>query len=137
VVRSLVGEGIELYPNAPEVEPHYAAARVAIAPVFRGTGVQMKLIQSLAAGVPTVTTGTVAARAGVRDGVHVRTAEDRAGWITAVRGLLNREPDTETLAANGREWAVAQHGTAAVRRQLDAAYAAVLGDVFHGQHDPH
>ncbi|MGW4460892.1 glycosyltransferase [Micromonospora sp. NPDC004704] len=130
VVRSLVGDGIELYPDAPEIEPHYAAASVAIAPIFRGTGVQMKLIQSLAAGVPTVTTVTVADRAGVRDGVHVRVADDRQGWVDATTSLLNREPGTEQLAAEGREWAVAHHSWAAVRRQLDVAYAAVAGERF-------
>jgi glycosyltransferase involved in cell wall biosynthesis len=126
-VRALVGDGVELFPDAPEVEPHYAAATVAIAPIFRGTGVQMKLIQSLAAGVPTVTTTTVATRAGVRDGTQVRVADDRDGWVDAVRGLLRRDADADRLATAGRDWAVANHGTTAVRRQLNAAYEAVLG----------
>lgn len=122
------GNGIEIYPNAPSVEPHYAASSVAIAPIFRGTGVQMKLIQSLAAGVPTVTTRTVAERAGVVDGTHVAVADDPSGWTAAICRLLDGQGDSERLAANGRQWAVANHGTAAVRQQLATAYAAVLGD---------
>jgi glycosyltransferase involved in cell wall biosynthesis len=127
-VRALAGDGIEIHPNAPDVEPHYARAAVAIAPIFRGTGVQMKLIQSLSAGVPTVTTATVAARAGVQDGVQVRSADDPAGWVAAVCGLLGQGVAAERLAAGGREWAVAHHSSTAVRRQLDAAYASVVGD---------
>jgi glycosyltransferase involved in cell wall biosynthesis len=127
-VQALAGGGIEIYPNVPEIEPHYAAATVAIAPIFRGTGVQMKLIQSLAAAVPTVTTGMVAARAGVRDGVHVRVADDPRGWTAAVRDLLAGGVEAERLATSGREWAVTHHGSAAVRRQLAGAYAALLDD---------
>ena len=126
-VRALVGDGIELYANAPEVEPHYAAAAVAIAPIFRGTGVQLKLIQALSAGVPTVTTSMVASRAGVQDGVQVSVADDPAGWAAAVSALLTDHPAAQRLASAGRDWTVAHHGSAAVRRQLAAAYETALG----------
>jgi glycosyltransferase involved in cell wall biosynthesis len=121
------GNGIELYQNAPSVEPHYGQSAVAIAPIFRGTGVQMKLIQSLSAGVPTVTTATVATRAGVQDRVHVRVADDSAGWVSAVSDLLSRPAEAERLARSGREWVVANHSSAAVARQLNVAYAAAVG----------
>jgi glycosyltransferase involved in cell wall biosynthesis len=126
-VRSLAGDDIAVLPNVPDVEPQYAAASVAIVPIFRGTGVQMKLIQSLMAGVPTVTTTAVADRAGVRDGVHVRVADDRAGWIGAVTDLLGAAPSSQRMVIAGREWAVAHHSPAAVRAQLNAAYAAATG----------
>ena len=124
-VRDAAGDGIELFANVPEVEPYYAEATVAIVPIFRGTGIQMKLIQSLSAGVPTVTGGTAAARAGVRDAEHVRTAEDAPSFIAATVELLTDPRKRDWLAANGRQWAVANHGSAAVRRQLEQAYAAV------------
>ncbi|MEV0607399.1 glycosyltransferase [Polymorphospora rubra] len=124
-IQALVGDDIELFANVPSVDPHYAASDVAIAPIFRGTGIQMKLIQSLAAEVPTVTTGLVAARAGVEDGVHVRTAEDPAGWIEATSALLANPAGARRLAAAGREWAVANHGTDAVRVQLATAYRSL------------
>jgi polysaccharide biosynthesis protein PslH len=124
-VRSLASDAIEVCPDVADVEPHYAGASVAIVPIFRGTGVQMKLIQSLMAGVPTVTTSAAATRAGVVDGVHVRVADDRHGWTDAVTGLLTTSAESDKLAVAGREWASAHHAPAAVRAQLDAAYAAV------------
>jgi glycosyltransferase involved in cell wall biosynthesis len=126
-VRSLASDDIEIRANVADVEPHYADASVAIVPIFRGTGVQMKLIQSLMAGVPTVTTSAAATRAGVVDGVHVRVADDRRGWVDAVAGLLTGVSPADKLAVAGREWAVAHHAPAAVRAQLNAAYAAVTG----------
>jgi glycosyltransferase involved in cell wall biosynthesis len=127
LARSLSAADIEVHPNVPAVEPYYENATLAIAPIFRGTGIQMKVIQALAAGVPTITTSTVAERAGLRDGVQVRVADAAPAWVEATRDLL-RDPGAATrMAAAGREWAVAEHAPAAVRRQLDAAYAALLG----------
>jgi polysaccharide biosynthesis protein PslH len=126
-VRSLAGDDVAVQPDVADVEPHYAAASVAIVPIFRGTGVQMKLIQALMAGVPTVATTAAADRAGVRDGVHLRVADDRAGWIEAVTGLLGGGSPGRRLATAGREWAVAHHSPAAVRAQLNDSYAAATG----------
>jgi glycosyltransferase involved in cell wall biosynthesis len=124
-VRALAGDDIVVAPDVADVEPHYADASVAIVPIFRGTGVQMKLIQAMMAGVPTVTTTAVADRAGVRDGEHVRVADDRAGWVEAVAGLLGG--GTPGLVAAGRAWAGEHHSPAAVRAQLNAAYATATG----------
>ncbi|MFI7576262.1 glycosyltransferase [Micromonospora sp. NPDC049497] len=49
----------------------------------------------------------------------------RAGWIAAVSGLLSAPETAARLAANGREWVVAHHSSAAVRRQLLAACTSV------------
>jgi len=126
-VLEAAGDGIEIYANAPDVDPHYLEAAVAIVPIHRGTGVQMKLIQALAAGVPTVATSAVTARAGVRHGHDVLVADDPTAWISAVSTLLSDRETARHLAANGRTWAVENHSTEAVRQQLATAYAS-LGD---------
>jgi glycosyltransferase involved in cell wall biosynthesis len=121
---------IGLQADVPDVRPYYNRATVAIAPIFRGTGVQLKLIQALSAGVPTVTTPTVADRAGVRDGVHVRVAGSATEWITAVSSVLGTPALAKDLADAGREWVVAQHGRAAVRDQLAVPYSTLPGSGF-------
>jgi glycosyltransferase involved in cell wall biosynthesis len=124
-VRAMAGPDIEIFANVPDVWPHYAPAAVAVVPIFRGTGVQLKLIQALAAGVPTVTTTPVADRAGVRAGVEVAVADDAAGWVAAVAGLLRGGAEAHRLAGAGAAWVAAHHSWPAVRGQLAAAYAAV------------
>jgi glycosyltransferase involved in cell wall biosynthesis len=124
-VREYAGESIEICANVPDVDPYYAEATAAIVPIHRGTGVQMKLIQALAAGVPTVATSAVTVRAGVRHGHDVMVSDDPAGWVSAVSTLLTDGDTARRLAVNGRAWAVDNHGTEAVRQQLAAAYAAL------------
>lgn len=48
--------GIEVYANAPDPNEHYATASVAINPAVSGSGVNIKLVEYLAAGVPVVST---------------------------------------------------------------------------------
>ncbi|GIF52134.1 glycosyltransferase involved in cell wall biosynthesis [Asanoa ferruginea] len=126
-IMARAGDGVTVHADVPDVEPYYARATVAIAPIFRGTGVQLKLIQALSAGVPTVTTPTVADRAGVRDGEHVRVAQTPAGWVAAVAEVLTTPALARHLADAGREWVVAHHGRAAVRAQLAVPYSTLSG----------
>jgi glycosyltransferase involved in cell wall biosynthesis len=129
-VSTLAGPDIEIHANVPDVAPFYADAAVAVAPIFRGTGVQLKLIQALAAGVPTVTTPAVADRAGVRHGVQALVADTATAFVAGVSGLLRDPAGGRRLAEAGRSWAAAHHAWPAVREQLRAAYAASLSDPF-------
>lgn len=46
--------GVELTGKVPDVTGHYASARVAIAPIFRGGGSKIKVLEALAMGLPCV-----------------------------------------------------------------------------------
>ncbi|WP_117210273.1 glycosyltransferase family 4 protein [Allorhizocola rhizosphaerae] len=124
-VLAFEGDGVEVFADVPDVDTHYAEAAVAIVPIHRGTGVQMKLIQALAAGVPTVSTSAVSHRAGVRHGEDVLIADSPVDWVEAVTRLLADGAAARRLAANGRDWAVENHSSDAVERQLATAYAAL------------
>ena len=81
------------------------ALLVSIVPVFHATGVQMKLIESLYLGVPTVTTSRVARQAGVKENVHCLVADSSEEWRQAVSLLLRDMELRERLAVEGRIWA--------------------------------
>ncbi|SCG66940.1 glycosyltransferase [Micromonospora halophytica] len=124
-VQAFRGSGVEIHANVPDVAPYYPRASAAIVPVWRGTGVQMKLIQALAAGVPTVTTPEVARRAGVRHDHEVVVGADAQAWVNELSRVLTDPAGGRRLAAAGRRWAVDFHSSNAVREQLAKAYAAV------------
>ncbi|SNS72430.1 Glycosyltransferase involved in cell wall bisynthesis [Asanoa hainanensis] len=119
------GDGVTLHADVPDVAPYYARATVAIAPIFRGTGVQLKLIQALSVGVPVVVTPTVAERAEVRDHEHALVAATPAEWVSAIAEVAGSPALATRLADNGRDWAVAHHGREAVRAQLAVAYSTL------------
>ncbi|MEV4197504.1 glycosyltransferase [Micromonospora globbae] len=124
-VQAFRGPSVEIHANVPDVAPYYPRASVAIVPVWRGTGVQMKLIQALAANVPAVTTPEVARRAGVRHDQEVVVGADVEAWVSGLSALLTDQARCQRLGAAGRRWALDFHSSNAVRDQLAAAYAAV------------
>lgn len=124
-VQAHGGNGIEIHANVPDVTPYYHRAAVAIVPTWRGTGVQMKLIQALAAGVPTVATPEVARRAGVRHDHEVAVGADAQAWVAELAGLLNDPARGQRLSAAGKRWALDNHSSKAVRSQLAEAYSAL------------
>lgn len=124
-VQAFRGAGVEIHANVPDVAPYYPRASVAVVPIWRGTGVQMKLIQALAAGVPTVTTPEVARRAGVRHDHEVAVGADVQSWVSELSSLLTNPARGQRLAAAGKRWALDFHSSNAVRDQLAEAYAAV------------
>jgi glycosyltransferase involved in cell wall biosynthesis len=124
-VQAHRGNGVEIHANVPDVTPYYGRASVAIVPTWRGTGVQMKLIQALAAGVPTVATPEVARRAGVRHDHEVAVGADGPTWVNELVSLLTDPARGERLSSAGNRWALENHSSSAVRGQLAKAYAAL------------
>lgn len=55
-VLELAGEHVQVFADAPSVDPHLEAAAVVVAPVRTGGGMRMKVLQAMAAGKAVVTT---------------------------------------------------------------------------------
>jgi polysaccharide biosynthesis protein PslH len=55
-VRALAADDVEVTGTVPDVRPHLAAARVALAPLRAGGGTRLKVLEALDAGRPVVST---------------------------------------------------------------------------------
>lgn len=75
--------GVEIHSDVPDLGPYIAGARVAIAPMGSGSGVPMKVLEAMAAGVPAV--------------VHPWAAE----------GLVREARDAVVVASTVEEWVAA------------------------------
>jgi glycosyltransferase involved in cell wall biosynthesis len=114
--------GVEVIANVPDVESFYTGASLAIVPVERATGVQMKLIQALAMNVPAVVSPLVASLGGVVAGREVMVAQTAEDWSISMLRLIGEESLRARLIANGRAWYEANHSPDAVATQLEAVY---------------
>lgn len=122
-IRRLAGQGVEVVADVRDVRPYYEQATVAIVPVATGTGVQMKLVQALAAGVPVVSFPGPVTRAGLAHGQGALCAETPSEWCSQIGELLADGRLRADLARRGREWASIHHHSSAVRQALQLAYA--------------
>lgn len=113
--------GVRVRGSVVSTAPFYRRASVAVVPVTQVTGVQMKLIQALAAGVPTVCTRQVGYQAGVTDN-EVVFADSPEEWVMAVSHLISDRERADNLAQAGRRWADQHYSEKAIRGALSSVY---------------
>ncbi len=80
--------GIVVTGDVPEVRPYLAGATAVVAPFRICQGVQNKILEALAAGVPVVSTPRPAQAIGARDGETLLIASTTEEFVRAVNSLL-------------------------------------------------
>lgn len=100
---------VTVYGRVPHVAPFLREADVSIVPVTMATGVQMKFIESLAHGTPTVATRLVGDLAGAVEDLHYLPADSAEEWTSSVVKLLENGELTAQLKASGMAWYQQEH----------------------------
>jgi glycosyltransferase involved in cell wall biosynthesis len=80
-VRALASDRIRVTGTVDDVRPYYASALAAVVPLRCGSGTRLKILESMAAGVPVISTRLGAEGIDAQDKVHLLLA-DRAQQIT-------------------------------------------------------
>jgi len=104
-LRSLAATvpGVEVVGEVDDVQPHLHRAAISVVPLRLARGLQTKVLEALAAGLPVVTTGPVSR--GLPDSVRAGCIEtaDADGFAAAVIRLLDLPPDERrTMASKAR-----------------------------------
>jgi glycosyltransferase involved in cell wall biosynthesis len=111
--------GVMVRGQVPDLEPFYAAADVAVAPLRAGGGTRIKILEAFAHGVPVVSTSTGAEGLDVASGRHLLLADD-AGGFAAACGRLAREPGLAAgLAERARALVLARHARPSVAATIE------------------
>jgi predicted O-linked N-acetylglucosamine transferase (SPINDLY family)/GT2 family glycosyltransferase/Flp pilus assembly protein TadD len=86
-VAALASDEVRILGPQADLEPHYDAARVFIAPVRFAGGVPAKVIEAAAAGIPVVASALLVRQLEWRDGTDVLGARDAPTFAAAVARL--------------------------------------------------
>jgi glycosyltransferase involved in cell wall biosynthesis len=127
-VRDLASlPGVTVTGSVPNLAPLWAAAHVMLAPLRFSSGIQNKVLEAMAAGVPVVTTPDAAA--GVRDGNGelLRVAADAAGLARETAALLADPVAANAMAARARAHAQQHFSWAALGRELERVVCEANG----------
>ena len=84
-----------------DLQPLYAEARASVNPLRFGSGVKGKIVESLAAGLPVVTTGIGNEGIHLRNGLEVLVADTAAGLAGHLAALLDDDARCQALAIAG------------------------------------
>ncbi len=108
-----------------DVRPYLACADLAVNPIGEGSGVNLKQLEAMAAGLPSVTTPFGARGLPIVDGVHARVVDP--GEIPVVIRQLLDDPDaTASLGRNARALVETDFEWTAIGARLAALYDATI-----------
>lgn len=83
--------GVELPGQIEDIRPYLADTRIFVCPVRMGSGLRVRILEAMAAGVPVVSTSTAAAGIPVQSGVNIWLADDPDIMAESI-GILMNDP---------------------------------------------
>ena len=98
--------GVEVHTDVPSVASYLASASVSVNPTRSGSGVNIKAVEAMAAGVPVVSTHTGSRGLGWQSGQDLLVADDADGFAEAVARLLADPELAARIGAAGRDYVV-------------------------------
>lgn len=124
-VAALESSDIRVLGHVKDLEPVLDRCLVSVAPLRYGAGVKGKISQSLAWGLPVVTTPVGAEGMDLEHGTHVMIASDPSEFARHVIEVYRDEALWTRLSGNGRCHVEARFGYESIRTKLDALISAV------------
>lgn len=101
--------GVTVTGSVPDIRPYMGRSWLQIVPLRLGGGTRLKIVESMAAGLPVVSTAVGAQGLAVRDGAEMLLADDPADFVRKVTALLNNPQERERMSANARHFVEANY----------------------------
>lgn len=118
--------GVEVYENVPDIRPFFEQTTVMVYAPDRGSGMKIKILESLAFGVPVVTTSEGVEGLLVQDMVDVGLSETNEGLVERTIQVLQSFDLQEKLRHNGRKLVETQCSPQKTVDDVENMYATIL-----------
>lgn len=118
--------GVNLVGWVPSVQPYVERSRVAVVPLLHGAGVKRKVLQSMMAYTPVVTTPIGAEGLDLQQGHHALIAADAGDMAAALTRVLTDDDLWLGMAEAGADHVDARHGIETIR----PCFQSVIHDVM-------
>lgn len=125
-------EGVRVTGYVDDPAAYLARAKVAVAPMRYGTGIQNKVLEAMAVGRPVVTTPLGLAGIEAEPGEHLLVADGSDETAAAVSGLLTDRSRRRVLGTAAAELIRERYTWDAVGRRLNETVSRVLAEERDG-----
>lgn len=103
-VLKLGSERVKVTGFVEDIRESYLAARIFIAPMFIGTGLQNKLLEAMALGIPCITTTLANNALRAEPDKEILIANDARSFSLTILRLLNDQELYDQIAGNGKTY---------------------------------
>ncbi|MCR6639000.1 MAG: glycosyltransferase [Sporocytophaga sp.] len=101
-VQKLEGENVIVTGFVHDIRDYLAKAKIFAAPLFSGSGLQNKLLEAMAMGIPTITTSLANSALGAKPGQEIMVCDDEESFAKAIQQLLADPEYAKEIGAKGR-----------------------------------
>jgi glycosyltransferase involved in cell wall biosynthesis len=124
-VLALAAPDVLVTGTVDDIRPFYARAAATVVPLRVGSGTRLKILESMAAGVPVVSTRLGAEGIDVHDGSDVILADSPAELADGLRRVVTDQVLSERLKREGRALVVRLYDWRIAGEQLYAVHAGL------------
>lgn len=118
-------ERITVTGSVPDVRPYLGKATVALAPLQVAAGMQNKVLEAFAMGVPMVATPRACKSLQVKNGTHLLIADEPQAYAEAIKLILDDPQLAQKLSLAGRAYVEEHHSWTANAHTLSELYSAI------------
>lgn len=119
--------GVTVTGSVPDVRPYLHRSALMVAPLNIARGTQNKILEAMAAGVPSVVSRVAAGGVDAVANEHLLVADSPQEYVQAIERVLVDASDRRRLARAGRERMLTHHAWASSMRRLDRIIERCLG----------
>jgi sugar transferase (PEP-CTERM/EpsH1 system associated) len=123
--------GVTVTGSVPDVRPFVQRSALTVVPLEIARGTQNKILESMAMGVPVITSQCAADGVDALRQQHLLVASGVEEWVTAIRTVLDDPHQRQHLGSAGRDRMLSHHSWQAAMRRVDGLINTVMPQRQH------
>ena len=104
LVQSFASENVTITGWIEDIREAYASAKIFVAPLFLGSGLQNKILEAMSMKIPCITTTLVNNAIGAKPDEAIILADDENVFVEKIKSLLNNQNQIDTISQAGLEF---------------------------------
>ena len=122
---------IEVTGTVEDIRPYLWRASVGVSPIVYGVGIQNKVLEAMACGLPVVCSPQAASALAVKPGEDLWIASQPGEYAEVILKLFDQPALRARLGQAGRAYVEKQHAWGSIAGQLENIYAQVKRGAVH------
>lgn len=135
VTKLMSNDDVVVTGRVEDVRPYFDKSAVFVCPLRSGSGMQTKIIESMAMKIPVVTTSFGFEALEATAGKDIIVADSKEKFAQEVIRLLKDKELRQNIAQNARKLVEEKYGWASVVRRLDTVYEDITATRQRNMHD--